>query len=110
MVKIKDVYNFQCKVFEPDTSELSEKELKKMLKQLYDYFPYIYTDKDEGNKEPYSTDNDYSKKWYKCYDHLLNLLSMRKQESRYKLSLTLSIVAIVISVIGVAVRVNFFVS
>lgn len=104
MAQIKDVYNFQCKVFEPATSELSEKELKSLLKQLYEYFPY--TDKGDGNKEPYATDNDYSKKWYKCYDHLLNLLSMKKQESRYKLSLTLSIVAIVVSLIGVAVRVT----
>lgn len=101
MAQFKDVYNFQCKVFEPATSELSEKELKIMLKQLYEHFPY--RDKGDGNKEPYATDNDYSKKWYKCYDHLLNLLSMKKQEFRYKLSLTLSIVAVVVSVIGVTV-------
>ncbi|HGS5804777.1 TPA: hypothetical protein ACMD0U_001035 [Vibrio parahaemolyticus] len=104
MAKFKDVYNFQCKVFEPETSELSMKELKVMLKQLYEYFPYV--DKGDDNKEPYATDNDYSKKWFKCYDHLLNLLSMKKQEFRYKLSLTLSIVAILISVIGVAVRIT----
>ncbi|OOE95662.1 hypothetical protein BZG78_14945 [Salinivibrio sp. MA351] len=104
MTKLKDVYNFQCKVFEPETSELSVKELKVMLKQLYEYFPY--TDKGDGNKQPYDTDNDYSKKWFKCYDHLLNILSMKKQEFRYKLSLSLSIVAIVISVIGVAVRIT----
>ncbi|USR78199.1 hypothetical protein NGM67_10610 [Photobacterium damselae] len=104
MAKLKDVYNFQCKVFEPATSELSEKELKIMLKQLYEYFPYTYDG--DGNKKPYATDNDYSKKWYKCYDHLLSLLSMKKQEFRYKLSLILSIVAIVVSVIGVAVRIT----
>jgi hypothetical protein len=104
MTQIKDVYNFQCKVFEPATSELSEKKLKLMLKQLYDNFPY--TDKGDGNKEPYNTDNEYSKKWYKCYGHLLNLLSMKKQESRYKLSLTLSIIAVVTSVIGVTVRLS----
>ncbi|WPC74948.1 hypothetical protein [Vibrio porteresiae] len=104
MAKFKDVYNFECKVFEPETSELSVKELKVMLKQLYEYFPYL--DEGDGNKKPYDTDKDYSKKWFKCYDHLLNLLSMKKQESRYKLSLTLSIVAIVISVIGVAVRIT----
>lgn len=104
MPSLEEVYNFQCKVFEPATSELSKKELKAMLKKLYDYFPH--TDKGNGNKEPFDTDNDYSKKWYKCYDHLLNLLSMKKQELRYKLSLILSIVAIAVSVIGVAVRIT----
>jgi hypothetical protein len=102
MATFKDVYNFQCKVFKPETSEFSEKELKAMLKELYEYFPH--TNKGDGDKQPYDTDNDYSKKWYKCYDHLLNLLTIKKQESRYKISLWLSIIALVISVAGVAVK------
>jgi hypothetical protein len=102
MATFKDVYNFQCKIFEPETSEFSEKELKAMLKELYEYFPH--TNKEDGDKQPYDTDNDYSKKWYKCYDHLLNLLTIKKQESRYKISFWLSIFALVISVAGVAVK------
>lgn len=97
------VYNFQCKVFEPETADLSEKELKEMLKQLYAYFPH--TNKKDGNKELFETDSEYSKKWFKCYDHLLNLLTMKRQESRYKISLWLSVTALVVSVCGVALRV-----
>jgi hypothetical protein len=102
MPTIDEVYNFQCKVFEPETADLSEKELKEMLKQLYACFPY--TEKKDGNKEPYATDLDYSKKWFKCYDHLLNLLTMKRQESRYKVSFWLSVTALVVSVCGVAIR------
>jgi hypothetical protein len=99
MAKFEEVYTFQCKIFEPETSELSEKELKTLLKQLYGYFPS--TNEVGNNKKPYNTDLDYSKKWYKCYDHLLNLLTMKKQESRYKVSCWLSSFALLISLASV---------
>lgn len=102
---IDDVYNFQCKVFEPETADLSEEELKNMLKQLYVYFPY--TEKKDGSKEPYATDSEYSKKWFKCYDHLLNLLTMKRQESRYKVSFRISVTALVVSICGLAIRAAF---
>lgn len=102
MILLKDVYNLECKIFEPATADLSQKEIKVLLKQLYECFPY--TDKGEENKEPYETSNDYSKKWFQAYNHLLMILEMRKQESKHNLSIWLSIIAIVVSVIGVAVR------
>lgn len=102
MADLKQVYNFQCEVFEPKTANLSEKELKVKLAQLYGYFPF--TNKGDGNKEPYEVDSNYSKIWFKCYDHLLNLITMRKQELKYRISFWTSIVALVISVVSIGVR------
>lgn len=102
MVKIKNVYNLECKIFEPATADLSQNDLKKLLKQLYAYFPY--TDKIDGNKEPYETDNDYSKKWFQAYKHLLMLLEMKKQESKQNISMWISIIAILVSIFGVVVK------
>lgn len=102
MTIIKDVYNLECKIFEPATADISQKEIKGLLKELYACFPYI--DKSDGNKEPYDTDNDYSKKWFQAYNHLLMLLEMRKQESKHNISMWLSIIAIVVSIASVVVR------
>lgn len=102
MSLFKDVYNLECKIFEPATADLSQKEIKGLLKELYSCFPY--TDKGEGNKQPYETDNDYSKKWFQAYNHLLMLLEMRKQESKHNISIWLSIIAIVVSIVGVLVK------
>lgn len=99
---LKDVYNLECKIFEPATADLSQREIKALLMQFYECFPY--TDKGEGNKEPYATDSDYSKKWFQTYNHLLMLLEMRKQESKHNISMWLSTIAIVVSVVGVVVR------
>jgi len=104
MPTFKEVYEFECKAFEPATAELSQKELKSMLKQLYEYFPYT---EHEGERKPYSPSGDYSKKWFQSYNHLLMLIDMRKQEAKHNISMWLSIIAIVVSVAGVAVRIGF---
>lgn len=103
MANIQEVYNFRCKVFSPDTADLSAKELKKLLKELYSYYPY--TDKGNGNREPFCSDSSYSKGWFLCYDHLLMLLEQRQQEFKHNLSIWFSIIAIVVSISGVVVRV-----
>lgn len=101
MATFKEVHNFECKVFEPETAELSQKEIKTMLKQLYKYFPYT---EHEGNREPYEPSSDYSKKWFQSYNHLLMLLDMKKHEKKHNLSMWLSIIAILVSVTSVIVR------
>lgn len=103
MATFKEVYNFECKVFEPATADLSQKELKNMLKQLYEYFPYT---EHEGYRKPYEPSSDYSQKWFQSYNHLLMLLDMRKQEVKHNISMWLSVLAIVVSVAGVAVRIG----
>ncbi len=103
MPSFTEVYNLQCKIFEPATANLSEKELNNLLMQLYEYFPFY--DQGEGNKKPYDTDQDHSKKWFLAYNHLLKLLEMRRQESKYKTSLYISISAIIISIAGLLVKV-----
>nr|VVV03971.1 hypothetical protein AW0309160_01354 [Aliivibrio wodanis] len=102
MAKIKDVNNFKCKVFEPKTAEMSHKELKEMLKQLYEYYPFILSS--EGDKTPYDTGSDYSKQWFQCYDHLLMLIDMQKQESKFHISIWISILALTVSVVGMIIR------
>ncbi|HAT8543972.1 TPA: hypothetical protein I7198_19285 [Vibrio vulnificus] len=102
MAKIVDENNFKCKVFEPETAELSHRELKVMLKQLYTYYPYIKTS--DGNRKPYDAGNDYSKQWFQCYDHLLMLIDMRKQEKKFNISIWLSIIALVVSIAGIIFR------
>ena len=103
MPTFDEVYNFECKVFEPETAELSQKEIKSMLKQLYKYFPYT---EHKGNRKPYDADSDYSKKWFQSYNHLLMLLDMKKQEAKHNISMWLSVIAIVVSVASVAVRIG----
>lgn len=102
MATFDEVYNFECKVFEPETADMSQKEIREMLKKLYEYFPYMQ--KGEGVREPYAADSDYSKKWFQAYEHLLMLLEMRKQEAKHNISMWLSIVAIVVSLAGVVIR------
>ena len=101
MANFKDVYEFECKVFEPQTADLPQKEIKAMLKQLYQYFPYIES---EEGKKPYDSSSEYSKKWFQSYSHLLMLLDMKRQEAKHNISMWLSIIAIVVSVTGVLVR------
>jgi len=98
MPTFDEVYNFECKVFEPETADLSEKELKDMLKKLYKYFPYTEHD---GNRKPYDPSDDYSKKWFQSYKHLLMLLDMRRQQAKHNMSMWLSVIAIAVSVSGV---------
>lgn len=102
MAEFKDVYNLECKIFEPATADFSQNKIKGLLKELYAYFPY--TDKGNGDKEPYETNNDYSKKWFQAYNHLLMLLEMKKQEQKHNVSMWLSITAIFVSSIGVAIK------
>lgn len=102
MALFKDVYNFQCKIFEPATADLSKNELKVLLKQHYEYFPH--TIDSAGNKQPYDASNDYSKQWFQAYNHLLMLLEMRKQEAKHNISLTISILALLVSVAGVVIK------
>ncbi len=98
MATFDEVYNFECKVFEPETADLSKKEIRKMLKQLYEYFPYT---EHEGNRKPYEPSSDYSKKWFQSYNHLLMLLDMKKQDTKHNISMLLSIIAIVVSISAV---------
>ncbi|SFJ83515.1 hypothetical protein [Methylophaga sulfidovorans] len=103
MSTFDEVYDFECKVFEPETAELSQKEIKSMLQQLYKYFPYT---EHEGKRKPYEPSSDYSKKWFQSYNHLLMLLDMKKQEAKHNISMWLSVLAIVVSVTSVLVRVG----
>lgn len=98
MAKITDVNNFKCKVFEPETAELSHQELKVMLKQLYAYYPHTVSSDDAGS--------DYSKQWFQCYDHLLMLIDMRKQERKFNISIWISILALVVSIAGAIIRLS----
>ncbi|AUL95739.1 TPA: hypothetical protein I7745_23005 [Vibrio vulnificus] len=104
MATIAEVNNFKCKVFDPETSELSHQELKTMLKQLYVYYPYTKTA--EGNREPYGASSDYSKEWFQCYHHLLMLIDMRRQERKFSISIWISILALAVSILGVIIRIS----
>ena len=100
---IDEVYNFECKIFEPETSDFSQKEIKNMLKKLYEYFPYM---EHEGKRTPYEPSSNYSKKWFQSYNHLLMLLDMKKQEVKHNIFMWLSVIAIVVSVASVIVRIG----
>lgn len=104
MAKITDVNNFKCKVFEPETAELSHQELKVMLKQLYAYYPRTVSS--DGDRKPYDAGSDYSKQWFQCYDHLLMLIDMRKQERKFNISIWISILALVVSIAGAIIRLS----
>ncbi len=103
MSKFKDVYNLQSQIFKPETLDLSEKELKKLMRKLLEY--QTFTVDKGGSSEPYDIDSPYSKKWFKAYEHLLVLISMKQQNFKYYLSLILSIIAIVIT--GFGLYINF---
>jgi len=104
VAKITDVNNFKCKVFEPETAELSHQELKVMLKQLYAYYPHTVSS--DGDRKPYDAGSDYSKQWFQCYDHLLMLIDMRKQERKFNISIWISILALVVSIAGAIIRLS----
>ncbi|QXO18027.1 hypothetical protein [Vibrio ostreae] len=104
MANIKDVNNFKCKVFEPETAELSHRELKGMLRQLYEYYPKTVSS--DGTRKPYDANSDYSKQWFQCYNHLLMLINMRKQERKFNISIWLSILALAVSIIGTIIRLS----
>ena len=102
----KEIDSFCCDVFRPDTADLSEKELKVKLKRLFELYPY--NNFSDGTSRPVDPGSEYPKKWFQCYDHLLKLLEIKRQDSKFKLSLIISITALIISAITAGVR--FFLS
>lgn len=108
MANITEVNNFKCKVFEPETAGMSYSELREMLNKLYGYYPYI--ESPESGRRPYDADSDYSKQWFQCYNHLLMLINMRKQDGKHRFSIGISILALVVASISPAVRLYEWVS
>ncbi len=86
---------FQCRVFSPDNVELSVGELKKLLKDLLEKFPHT-VDK-SGNRTPYDPNMPDSIVWFKCYDHIITLISIKRDESKNNRTFWISIVAILVS-------------
>ena len=103
MANIKEVYQFECEVFSPETTQKSEDELMKMIYKLYSYFPK-QVNGDSDTFKPYDPTNPYSILWFKCYEHLIMLLEEKKNQKKYDLSLKISYAAILISIAGILVR------
>jgi hypothetical protein len=94
--------NLICKIFTPATSELSLTELKALLTELLKDFPV--ENQVDNNKKAYDVDSQYAKKWFVAYNHLLFLVDMKRQDSKYNTSLILSWTAIIISVLAILSR------
>lgn len=90
-----ELYEFQCNVFEPKTADFSTKELMVLLKKLLNNFPH--TDIEGGNRKPYSPTMDESVIWFKCYDHIITLISIKRDESKSNRTFWISIAAILVS-------------
>lgn len=91
----EELYELQCKVFEPATADFSMSELKGLLNELLDSFPHV--DDGKGNRRPYKPSQDESVMWFKCYDHIITLISLKRDESKNNRTFWISIVAILVS-------------
>lgn len=101
----KELYALQCKVFEPATADFSMRELKSLLNELLDSFPHV--DDGKGNRRPYKPSDDHSVMWFKCYDHLITLMNIKRDESKNRRAFWISIIALVVSVITAVAQVAF---
>lgn len=91
----EELYELQCKVFEPATAYFSMRELKGLLNELLDSFPHV--DDGKGNRKPYSPTMGESVIWFKCYEHIITLINLKRDESKNNRTFWISIVAILVS-------------
>jgi hypothetical protein len=101
-MKIQDYDNLIYKIFSSEVADYSQKELKALMVELLDHFPYI--DKGEGNNEIYDVDSKFAKKWFAAYNHIGLLTDFKKQDYRHTVSIWVSSFAILISLGGVIIR------
>lgn len=98
-----ELYELQCKVFDPETADFSKHELKGLLKDLLNSFPHIIDA--EGNRKPYKPDVDESVMWFKCHDHIITLISIKRDEAKKNGTFWISIIAIIVSVTSAFIQI-----
>ncbi len=103
-----DLYELQCKVFEPATADFSIHELKGLLNSLLNSFPHTVDDK--GNRRPYKPGMDESIMWFKCYDHVITLMNLKRDELKNRRTFWISIIALVVSVVTAVLQIAFLAS
>ena len=99
-----ELYELQCKVFEPATADFSMSELKSLLSDLLKKFPHIVDD--NGKRKPYKSGEDESVMWFKCYDHVITLINIKRDESTNNKAFWISVLALIFAA-GAAVGALF---